>query len=83
MHELACAVGYEIHAEYIESDWRRVGLWRLSNMATSETAKHSALLVIDGGFCGNHVLSGAGFHLNEAEQGTIPSNQVHVAGHIA
>jgi hypothetical protein len=46
----------------------------------SQAPQHAALTVIDGQLGGSYGACGPGLHLDKAERGSVPRNQVEVAG---
>ena len=83
MLEFAFLSWDEINTDYIEADWRRGRLRKLTDIAAGEAAEDVALVVVDGGLGGCEVASGAGFYFDEAEHRSIPGDQVYVTGHVS
>ncbi len=81
--EFGFVAGNEVDADDIEANRRGSGLRELADIAAGEAAEDVALVVVDSGFGGSEIAGGAGFNFNEAEHGSVPRNEVDVAGDIA
>ena len=55
----------------------------MTQVGTGQAAEHVALVAIYGGLGGREVAGSAGLHLNEAEAGTVPGDEIEIALHIA
>lgn len=74
---------YQVDAHDVEPhQWHR-GLGKLPQVAARQSPQDVALVAVDGGFGGGHILRRAGLHLDEAEEGSQPRDQINIAGPVA
>ena len=83
VHDLRLAARHQVHAHYIESHRRKFGLRQLPRVSSRQLAQDSPLVPIHRSLGRRHVARRARLHFHDAQQLSLPRDQVHVTGHIA